>query len=147
MVEQLERALRAKGYRITPQRRAILQALAAGRTHPTAEMVFHTVRRQFPNLSRATVYKTMYALRDSGLIQEFEVEGRMRFDADVSSHAHFICLSCERVWDLVPGEAGAALQEEMERLHLHPLWSRVKVYGLCDDCFHTKSEGFGTAPA
>src|SRR4051794_11092571 len=61
---------RAHGLAVTEQRRAIFAALAASREHPSAEQLFNAVRSRVPNLSLATVYKNLEALRSIGAVSD-----------------------------------------------------------------------------
>ena len=78
------------GYRITPQRMAIVQVLLNDMSHPTVEQVYEKVKRDFPMTSRATVYKTIGLLKDLGEISELNFSnGGSHFDgfkADMHPH-------------------------------------------------------------
>ena len=63
----LESLIRA-GLRRTPQRIAIIDALADDRAHPTAETLWETVRARMPGISLSTVYDTLHELESLGLI-------------------------------------------------------------------------------
>jgi Fe2+ or Zn2+ uptake regulation protein len=79
---------------------AVLKYLCDHRTHPTAETIFGALSPRFPTLSRTTVYQTLEKLYEKGLAQKILIEdGEMRFDADMSNHGHFKCVSCGDVYD------------------------------------------------
>ena len=74
-------ALRGKGYKATPQRIAICRIALNSRDHPSAQQVYHEVKRIHPTVSLATVYKTLEVLRDLDLVQELNFpKGQARFD-------------------------------------------------------------------
>ncbi len=92
---------RSLGLKITPQRLAILEYLEGNTSHPTAEDIYRHVIEKFPSMSFATVYNTLEALKEKGLIMELNVEGgRKRFDPNPEPHHHFICLHCGRIIDV-----------------------------------------------
>lgn len=97
----MTQALRQAGYRLTPQRLAICQHLAASREHPTPAAVFAHIRAQYPTISLATVYNTLNVLRELGEIVEIPggAEG-VRYETDPSPHANLICQRCGRITDV-----------------------------------------------
>src|SRR6058998_2996883 len=92
--------LRRHGRRSTRQRRAVYAALARRPDHPTAERLFHEVRRRIPGLSLATVYKALQVLVRVGAAGRLtDSGGTWRYDARADLHDHRRCLSCGRVED------------------------------------------------
>ena len=51
--------LRSNGYKVTPQRLAVYDAIDHNMTHPNAESIYQQLQPQYPSMSLATVYKTM----------------------------------------------------------------------------------------
>ncbi|MBO5292845.1 MAG: transcriptional repressor [Lachnospiraceae bacterium] len=83
------------------QREAIKEFLLSRKDHPTADMVYTSLREEYPNLSLGTVYRNLSLLADRGEILRLRVgDGTDHFDADVSPHYHFICTGCGSVIDL-----------------------------------------------
>ena len=100
-VEQLCNQLRAHGRRLTPQRRAIIQALLKDDSHPTAEDILAHVRQAMPDISHATVYNTLHELVEIDVLRELDLGlGERLYDFVTSNHAHLVCLSCGRVEDV-----------------------------------------------
>ncbi len=121
--------------RMTRQRRAILEALAGMRTHPTAHEVHRMVRRRLPRISLGTVYRNLELLSERGLIGKLEAGGsRRRFDADVREHYHVRCLGCGRVADVsvrLPG----SLEGKIRRASDYEIVGhRLEWVGLCPKC-------------
>ena len=75
-------ALRAAGYRITPQRVEICRALAESREHPTPQALYRQISAKSPGISQATVYNTLTVLRDLGEV----VEVGLGQDRTITSH-------------------------------------------------------------
>jgi len=96
--------------RLTRQRKAILDALRASRSHPTAEEVLQRVRAVLPSTSLASVYRNLRVLREAGLVREIVTGGQRRYDAVLTDHAHFICEVCHRVYDLTEGASWQMLR-------------------------------------
>jgi Fur family ferric uptake transcriptional regulator/Fur family peroxide stress response transcriptional regulator len=70
-------------------------------THPTADTIFNTLYPAIPTLSKTTVYNTLKLLARQGAIFELTIdEKNVRYDADISPHAHFRCKHCGSVCDL-----------------------------------------------
>lgn len=83
------------------QREAIKNFLLTRRDHPTADVVYHSLRTEFPNISLGTVYRNLTLLADLGEISRLRLgDGVDHFDADTSCHYHFVCSRCRCVADL-----------------------------------------------
>lgn len=99
-LENFREAVAVKGWKLTPQRIAIVEYVSNALHHPTAEDICIHVNERFPMTSRATVYNTLHLLRDYGLLQEINEAGGIRFDPNIREHHHFICTSCSSVRDI-----------------------------------------------
>jgi Fe2+ or Zn2+ uptake regulation protein len=98
--------IRAKGLKLTPQRLAVFEALYEDESHPTADIVWARVRRQLPSVSLRTVYQALNDLVDLGEVQAVSVDsGAVRYDPNVSHHAHFVCRCCASVYDVEASNA------------------------------------------
>lgn len=99
----LRSALESNGQRYTEQRAAVYRCLIATETHPTADDVFTSVRRDLPDISLATVYKALETLVGCGLAVKLTYgDGSARYDGRTDPHHHARCLVCGAVLD-VPG--------------------------------------------
>jgi Fe2+ or Zn2+ uptake regulation protein len=95
--------LEQHGLRCTKQRLAVYETLCACDSHPTAEELYQIVLQREGGLSRATVYNTLNALADTGLVKRLPCErGLFRFDADLSPHVHVRFQDSDEVADLPP---------------------------------------------
>ncbi len=103
--DDLVTLFRAHGLKATPQRHAVFAALHNDGTHPTAETVWERVREQMPLVSLRTVYQALGDLIALGELGAVSVNnGAVRFDPNVSPHAHFVCRACERIFDVVASD-------------------------------------------
>lgn len=126
--------LKARGRRVTPQRRAIIQALLDDHSHPTAEQVLTSVRRAMPDISTATVYNTLHELVEMGALQELDLGlGERHYEVTTADHAHLVCLGCGRVEDVPYGASTPRLRPE----HAHGFQvidHSVVFRGYCPAC-------------
>jgi Fur family peroxide stress response transcriptional regulator len=135
--------LRDSGLRVTPQRLAVYQALAASPVHPTAQAIFEQLQGDLPSLSQATVYNTLQAMVEIGLVREIAItseDGAVRFDANVSPHAHVVCERCKRVDDYfapMPDLLDYPVEQDTG-YEIH--FTGVSFYGLCPTCRQTKAK-------
>lgn len=98
--------LRSRGIRPSEQRMRIYQALAAVKTHPSADAIYRELSPEMPSLSRTTVFSTLDLFAREGLAQRLALSGsEVRYAADVSRHVHFRCRSCGAVSDLADAKA------------------------------------------
>lgn len=133
-VDQIVNTLRGKGLRVTPQRFAVYSNLLGRADHPTAEQILGDLNQNAPTSSQATVYSSLQALRDVGLVREVLLEeGICRYDANVGPHHHFRCQSCGAIEDIA--------WEQFQNISLNNLRPGLKVEdyevtvrGQCDAC-------------
>jgi Fur family transcriptional regulator, peroxide stress response regulator len=98
--EEISRSLVNKGLKVTPQRIAVYEAVINLNNHPTAESIIKYIKKTYPNISTATVYKVLDALTESGLIKRVKTEKDiMRYDAILESHHHLYCTKTDRIED------------------------------------------------
>jgi Fur family peroxide stress response transcriptional regulator len=132
---KLESRLRGAELRLTPQRFAVLEYLGRAAGHPTADQIAVEINRRFPRASRATVYNTLNALRDAGLVREVSHgdAAAARYESNVEPHHHFVCRVCGRLED-VPAESFAApARVELEGGHEVETFEIV-LRGVCGKC-------------
>jgi len=92
--------LRRAGFKMTPQRTAIVQQFAIDESHPTAQALFERLRPSFPSMSFATVYNTLDALARAGLSSTLRLGTAARFDPNTSPHHHAVCEICGAIADV-----------------------------------------------
>jgi Fe2+ or Zn2+ uptake regulation protein len=132
---RVETRLREAELKLTPQRFAVLEYLSRAEGHPTAEQIFAALNRRFPRASRATVYNTLNALRDAGLVHEVYMdEAVARYDANLSAHHHFICRACGRLEDVAAEHLRAPLSDVTPGAGYAVESYEVVMRGLCSSC-------------
>jgi Fur family peroxide stress response transcriptional regulator len=100
----LEDKLRQKNLKITPQRLEILRAVQHLHNHPCAELVYQSVKKRYPAVSLATVYKTLDTLVEIGEIRIALIhKGKTLYDLRLDRHHHAVCSVCDSVEDVDVG--------------------------------------------
>jgi Fe2+/Zn2+ uptake regulation proteins len=92
-------ALRDKGFKLTPQRRAVIDALIDCAPFPTAQDIYHHVKEAAPDVSLDTVYRNLTLLIQLGMVNQVNLPGRggSAFEIVTENHRHhhhLICLAC-----------------------------------------------------
>jgi Fur family peroxide stress response transcriptional regulator len=133
-LDQVTAHLKATGYRLTPQRLAILRALITNHQHPSVEQIYRQVRRDFPTTSLATIYNTLECLKGLGEVLELPLGGASRYDGrKPDPHAHLICTACGRIEDLDIDLAGTIQAVAQERGYAE-IRQGLEFYGVCPAC-------------
>jgi len=128
-------ACRGAGVKLTHQRLEIFRAVAASREHPDAETVFRRVRRRMPTVSLDTVYRTLWLLSDLGLVTTLGPRReRARFDANLATHHHYVCLRCGLTRDFDSPEFSALRTPDAATAFGSIVSTSVEVRGLCAAC-------------
>jgi len=128
--------LRQHGYKLTPQRRVVIQTIASSRDHLTPAAIYEKVHQDQPSVGLVTIYRTLEILAELGLICELHAGGSCR-SYTVSApghHHHMICSNCGVVIDFT----GSDLGELEQRLSLETGFDiedhLLEFIGLCQDC-------------
>jgi len=133
--DELITQLRARQFRLTPQRVELVRLIAASNGHPSATQLYDKIRIHFPTMSPATVYKTLALLRDMNQVLEIDLRGDSHYDGNrPEPHPHLICLKCNRIIDgefPLDTEAIRQLEQATGYTILRP---QISLYGLCPDC-------------
>ena len=131
--QEMEQALQTAGYRITAQRKAILDYLVSTLEHPGAYKIFEEVKKVQPRLSLATVYNTLQALTQNGLIKMLTFREDNRYEANLSFHINLICTSCGKIRDF-GAETHMSPEEVREKTGFEVMTYRLEYHGLCSEC-------------
>ena len=114
-IRSIEGVLRREGFKITPQRRAVLYTIADNRDHLTPIDIYEKVSLQHPGIGLVTIYRTLDILDKLGLICEVHSGGNCRsylLRRPSEHHHHLVCSSCGTVADFTECD----LSELAERL-------------------------------
>ena len=133
-LEELVATLREDGFRITPQRIAIVDYLLKTDEHPSAEHIHKTIRKRFPMVSLSTVYKTLELLKEKKLVNEIEVDGEARFDAHTDEHINLVCMNCGKIEDIDEDSIKEIQQKASRKSKYLILKSSFECCGYCSNC-------------
>lgn len=123
------------------QRDLIMNFLMSRKDHPTADVVYTNVRKENPNISLGTVYRNLTLLSEMGEIQRLRLgDGIDHFDADTSSHYHFVCSDCGCVIDLKMDDISHILKTAQTGFDGEIAGHVTYFYGQCPLCRETKNE-------
>ena len=113
------------------QREMIKQNLLSRYDHPTADMVYQSIREELPNISLGTVYRNLRFLVDQGDALSLKLgDGREHFDGHVEPHYHFICTKCGDVEDIFMDELNIC-EEAAKHCSGEIKGHSTYFYGLC----------------
>ncbi|MBW7957632.1 MAG: transcriptional repressor [Deltaproteobacteria bacterium] len=134
-MERIVRKYRGMGFKLTPQRLAILKFLEGNTSHPTAEDIYTEIKKRYPTVSFATVYNTIQALKERGEIMEVTIDPeRKHFDPNPAPHHHIMCTGCGRIGDVfVDYSVSLKLPDEVTR-EFTTTGNHIDFYGLCNRC-------------
>ena len=134
--ETTSETLSRLGYRLTPQRLMILEAVDGADSHISAEEIYTQIHARYPHMNISTIYRTLELLKELGLVTETDLgDGRVRYHSIKNGHHHhLVCQKCGQVFDI---------EEQL----LSPLWSEIRqkhdfkvemkhlaFFGLCVEC-------------
>jgi Fe2+ or Zn2+ uptake regulation protein len=124
------------GWRLTPQRRAVLDVLQAATDHPTAAEVFERVKIASPGIGPATVYRSLALLAANGLALELSLGdgSATRYDGNVSRHDHLVCTSCGSASDIQSVLPSQLLEQLTDTSGYAINRYDLQFHGLCPNC-------------
>ncbi|MGY5852845.1 MAG: transcriptional repressor [Candidatus Thorarchaeota archaeon] len=132
--------LKKWGYRATPQRIAICDALHNAGSHPTVDEVHKVVVKRDPTVSLATVYKTLQLLTEIGLAREISFRDEpTRYDPTVDSHLNLVCTNCGKIDDYYLDKIDDIATTIEQRTNFSVQRQNFELYGLCSEC-HSKNK-------
>lgn len=124
--------------KLSVQRIAIMSYLMEHATHPTVDEIYMALSPDIPTLSKTTVYNTLKLLSEEGAIRILTIDEKNTcYDADERPHAHFLCKTCGRIYDVeydsaVPVAASQTLDgHQVQEVHRY-------YKGVCQDCLNKK---------
>ncbi|MFC1935210.1 Fur family transcriptional regulator [Chloroflexota bacterium] len=129
-------ALKDRGYRVTPQRVVVLEAIEASDGHISAEELHAQARARYPRVNISTVYRTLELLKELRLVAEADLGGgRFRYHpVGKAHHHHLICRKCGKVRD-IDVSVLQLLQDELRVQNgFDAELGHMGIFGTCIDC-------------
>ena len=127
--------LRAKGYRLTPQRQLVLEAVGT-LGHATPEEIVTAVRETASGINISTVYRTLELLEELGLVRHTHLgHGSPAWSvAAEDDHVHLVCRGCGEVEEVERAAVAGVARELQERRGFVVDLGHLTVFGLCRAC-------------
>jgi Fur family ferric uptake transcriptional regulator len=128
--------LRERGYRLTPQRMMVVEAIEASSDHISAEEIHAAARARYPYLNISTVYRTLDLLKEEGLVAETDLgEGRFVYHpAGKAHHHHLVCRKCGSVTDIDASVFDRLRDDINDRYGFDAEFEHIAVFGTCKGC-------------
>jgi Fur family transcriptional regulator, ferric uptake regulator len=125
--------IRGRGYKATPQRLAVLRALAAEQHQSLEE-----IRLRCPEVGLVTIYRTLDLLSGLGVVRRLDLGDGPRFELAEDHHHHLICESCGRVSEFEECPVDPRLLQNMD---FEATSHSLEIYGRCTDCRQRELRG------
>lgn len=126
--------LKENDLKATIQRTSILKSIeTAG--HINVDDIYDDVKRQYPTLSLATIYKNIIVMQEHHVIVEVPMNGeKSKYELKKGEHMHLICQDCGHIMDTeITPQTKESLVIENFQLNA----SQINLYGLCENCQKT----------
>lgn len=132
----LSQILHDRGYRLTPQRMIVLEAIEAADHHISAEEVHSKAHAKYPYINISTVYRTLELLKELGLVAETDLgAGRLVYHpAGKSHHHHLVCRKCGKVEDIDETVFERLCQDLHEKYGFNAVFEHMGIFGTCRTC-------------
>lgn len=133
--QNVSEQVREQGFRMTPQRQMVLDAVCEQGGHVSANDVIATVQQQAPALNRATVYRVLQFLCDLHLVTRTEIGGQAVYElARETPHHHLVCRLCGQIVEL-PNRYFEPLAAQLLQDHaFHAELNHLAISGVCAHC-------------
>jgi Fur family peroxide stress response transcriptional regulator len=128
-----ETLLRENGIKVTPQRLSIVDELY-GQVHMSVDELYEAIKKKFPSISLATVYKNINAMLEKDFILEVKIPNqKSKYELAKASHSHIMCESCGKVEDVSLNLEGIA-QKAANLTHYQINNDALVLSGICPSC-------------
>ena len=135
MAQTWDKELRARGYRVTPQRQLVLEAVTQ-LEHGTPEEICATVQQTARGVNISTIYRALELLEQLGLVTHTHLgHGAPRYHlAAEAEHVHLVCSECGRITQIGPDEVEPLVTRLAEKYGFETDVGHLTVFGRCADC-------------
>lgn len=134
-------ALRAQGYRVTPQRELVMDLVCAAHGRPSAQELVAAAHARGAALDVATAYRNLKFLTDRGLLRAVVQSGVARYElaGPHAGHHHLVCRGCGREVEVAVEEAEALFAALAARTGFRVTSDHLVLEGLCPGCAATEA--------
>jgi len=134
--KNLSDILREKGYRLTPQRMLVLEAIEATNDHISAEEIYRQARAKYRYINISTVYRAVELLKELGLVTETDLgSGRLLYHpASKARHHHLVCRKCGKALDIDASVVQRLKEELKAKYSFDAELEHMAIFGTCERC-------------
>ncbi len=127
--------MRARGFRVTPQRQMILEAIDESQCHTSLDEIYERVQAKAPAVNRATVYRTLDFLCEQRIVASADIGGRKTYEiVGDEPHHHLVCRACGMVKQ-VDHDALHMLSKALEQEQAFTMdMDHLVIVGWCKEC-------------
>ncbi len=128
--------LRQAGYRLTPQREAVIRVLGETHEHLTAHEIWRRARRHLPHLNKSAVYRALDVLTHLSLVNPIDLgQGEIQYELNVQPHHHhLVCQNCGKVTDIDERAFGTLEKILRTEYGFAPFLFHFAIFGICREC-------------
>ncbi|MFN3228502.1 MAG: Fur family transcriptional regulator [Asticcacaulis sp.] len=134
-MDRIEKQCVEKGMRMTEQRRVVARVLSQSKDHPDVEELYRRAAQVDPNISLATVYRTVRLFEEAGVVERHDFgDGRSRYEeAGEDHHDHLINIKTGQVVEFFDAEIEALKTAIANRLGYRLVGHKLELYGVPED--------------
>ena len=127
--------IREHGFRVTPQRLLLLDAICEGNGHTTFDEIFERVKAKAPGINQATVYRSLDFLCELRLVVSAEIEGHTVYEITGDTpHHHLVCRGCGSSQELTDYHFQELRDHLLEEHGFKADLDHMAITGLCTKC-------------
>jgi Fur family ferric uptake transcriptional regulator len=145
-IDNFTKYLNTKNLKLTKERNAVLQEIFLRPGHLEAEDLWHTLRKKKKRASRATIYRTLDLLVDSGMVRKVDLgHGHSHFEHVLghAHHEHMICLKCGKVIEFSDKKVERSMKKLCEKGGFEHTSHYFEIFGHCGKCRKSRQRNEG----
>lgn len=133
---QIVQKFRDNNFKLTPQRLAVIKVLSESKGHPSVEKIHEKLKKDFPTISLATVYRNIMTIKELGEVLELGfADGSNRYDGNNPyPHPHIVCVKCRKIIDPDLATLQDMTKELAKETGFRILSHRLDFFGICPTC-------------
>jgi len=135
-LKQIEESLSSKGFKITKQRKQILDFILKTKGHFEIEDIVYKMKKKNKDVSRATIYRTIGLLKELGFVEEvIKYDNKTIYEiAGKGHHDHLICIKCGKIIEFEDKNIEKLQNKICKKYNFKPIYHRLEIFGVCEEC-------------
>jgi Fur family ferric uptake transcriptional regulator len=127
--------LKEKGFKMTPQRRLIVDYIHDNQSHLTADELINYLESKATGINKSTVYRTLDLLEESGCVVKSEIGGHFIYHhAEEGHHHHLVCRVCGKTWDCNENIFSNIKDTLADKYGFQADFKHMMITGICSAC-------------